>query len=97
MDVEPIERVTSSTIFGGLNQSVSVYEDRVVIGNPGPPVLDTKVVRYEQIDEVHLYTGVFYATLTMGIRSQHRVMVRWLPRSKAIRIAYLIRERMREV
>jgi hypothetical protein len=37
MDVEPIESVASSSIFGGLDQSVFVYEDRVVLGNPGPP------------------------------------------------------------
>jgi hypothetical protein len=52
MDVEPIESVNSSRIFGGLNQSVSAYKDRVMIGNPGPPVLHAKEARYEQIDEV---------------------------------------------
>jgi hypothetical protein len=95
MDVEPIESVDSSVIFGGLKQSVVVYEDRVVISNPGPPVLDTKEARYEQIDDVYLYTGVLYATLTLGIRNDYRVMVRWLPKGKAIRVADLIRERTR--
>lgn len=95
MEVEPIESVDSSAIFGGLDQSVAVYEDRVVISNPGPPVLKTKEARYEQLDDVHLYTGVLYATLTLGIRDDYRVMVRWLPKGKAIRVADLIRERMR--
>jgi hypothetical protein len=72
-----------------------VYEERVVIRNPGPPVLDTKQARYEQIDDVYLYRGVLYATLTLGIRNDYRVMVRWLPKGKAIRVADLIRERMR--
>jgi hypothetical protein len=95
MDVEPIERVTSSIIFGGLNQSISVYEDRVVLSNVGPPpVPDTIEARYEQIDDVYLYTGALYATLTVGIRNNYRVMVRWLPKGKAIRVADLMRERM---
>jgi hypothetical protein len=94
MDVEPVESVDSSRIFGGLNQSVNVHEDRVTIVNPGPPVLRTKEVRYEQIDEVYLYVGTFYATLAIEIRNDYRVMVRWLPRSKAIRVANLIRECM---
>jgi PH (Pleckstrin Homology) domain-containing protein len=94
MDVEPIESVASSAVFGGLNQSVSVYEDRVIVRNPDPPILKTKEARYEQIDDVHLYTGVLYATLTLGIRNDYRVMVRWLPRGKATRVADLIRERM---
>ena len=94
MDVEPVASVNSSRVFGGLNQSVSVYKDRVTISNPGPPGLHAKEARYEQIDEVHLYVGMLYATLTLGIRNDYRVMVRWLPRSKAIRVADLIRERM---
>jgi hypothetical protein len=95
MDAEPIESVASSVIFGGLNQSVSVYQDRVVISNPFPPVLKTKEARYDQIDDVYLHTGLFYVTLTLGIRGDYRVMVRWLPRGKATRVADLIRERMR--
>jgi hypothetical protein len=95
VDVEPIESVASSKIFGGLDQGVSVYEDRVVIRYPNPSVLDTKQARYEQIDDVTLYTGVLYATLTLGIRNDYRVMVRWLPKGKATRIADLIRERVR--
>jgi hypothetical protein len=95
MDVEPIESVDSSVIFGGLNQGVVVYEDRVVISNPVPPVLGIKVASYGQIDDVHLYTGVLYATLTLGIRNDYRVMVRWLPKGKAIRVADLVWERMR--
>jgi hypothetical protein len=95
VDVEPIESVASSKIFGGLDQGVSVYEDRVVIRNPNPSVLDTKQARYEQIDDVYLYTGVHYATLTLGIRNDHRVMVTWLPKDKATRVADLIRGRMR--
>jgi hypothetical protein len=72
-----------------------VYEDRVVLRNPGPPpVPDTIEARYEQIDDVYLYTGVLYATLTLGIRNNYRVMVRWLPKDKAIRVADLLRERM---
>jgi len=94
MDAEPIESVASSVIFGGLNQTVTVYEDRVVVRNPIPPVLDTKEARYEQIDDVYLYTGVLYATLTLGIRNDYMVMVRWLPKGKATRVADLIRERM---
>jgi Bacterial PH domain len=94
MDVEPIESLASSVIFGGLNQTVTVYEDRVVISNPGLPGRDIIEARYEQIDDVYLHTGVLYATLTLGIRNGYRVMVRWLPRSKAIRVADLIRERM---
>jgi hypothetical protein len=94
MDVEPIESVASSAIFGGLNQTVTVYEDRVVISNPGPPVLATKEARYEQINDVYLYTGLLYATLTVGIRNDYRVMVRWLPKGKATRVADLIKERM---
>jgi len=92
---EPKDSVASSRIFGGLDQSVSVYEDRVVIRNPIPRVLDTKQARYEQIDDVYLYTGVLYATLTLGIRNDYRVMVRWLPKGKATRVADLIRARVR--
>jgi hypothetical protein len=96
VDVEPIESVASSSIFGGLHQSVSVFEDYVMLSNPGPPpVPDTIEARYEQIDDVYLYRGVLYATLTLGIRNGYRVMVRWLPKGKAIRVADLIRERMR--
>jgi|SRR3712207_1273021 len=95
MGVEPIESIASSVVFGGLNQSVSVYEDRLVISNPGPPGVGTKEARYEQIMDVHVYTGVFYATLIVGIRDDYRVMVRWLPKGKATRVADLIRERMR--
>lgn len=95
MSVVPIESVDSSVIFGGSNQSLSVYKEHVVISNPGPPVLDTKEVRYEQIAEVYLHTGVFYATLILSTRGGYRMMVRWLPRSKAIRVADLIRDRMR--
>jgi hypothetical protein len=95
MDVEPIESVASSIILGGLNQSVFVYEDRVVLGNPGPPPVPYTIeARYEQIDDVYLYTGVLYATLTLGIRNNYRVMMRWLPKGKAIRVADLIRERI---
>jgi hypothetical protein len=94
MNAEPIESVASSVIFGGLDQSVSVYEDRVVVSNPIPSILGTKEARYEQIDDVHLYTGILYATLTLGIRNDYRVMVRWLPKGKAIRVADLIRERI---
>ncbi len=95
MDVEPVESVASSVIFGGLSQSVFVYEDHVMITNPGPPVLETKEARYEQINEVYLYTGALYATLTLGICDDYRVMVRWLPKRKAILVADLIRECMR--
>src|SRR5215208_3874178 len=95
MGVVPIESVDSSVVFGGTNQSVSVYANRVVISNPGPPTLDTKEVRYEQIAEEFLHIGVFYATLTLGLRGEYRIMVRWLPRSKAIRVADLIKARMR--
>jgi hypothetical protein len=96
MNIEPIERVVSSTIFGGLNQSVAVYKDRVVIKNPIPtsPVLDTKEVRYEQVSDVNLYTGAFYATLTLGCRGGYSMMVRWLPKGEATRVADLIRERV---
>ena len=95
MSVVPIESVDSSVIFGGLNQSVSMYNEYVVIGNSGPSVLDAEEVRYEQIAEVYLHTGVFYATLILSTRSGYRMMVRWLPRNKAIRVADLIRDRMR--
>lgn len=95
MDVEPIESVASSVIFGGLNQSVSLYGHHVVINNPRSPVLDTKEVRYETIAEVHLYTGVLYATLTLGLRNGSREIVRWLPKGKAIRVADRLSERMR--
>lgn len=95
MDVEPIESVASSKFFGGLDQRVSVYADRVVIRNPGLPVFDTIQARYEQIDDVYLYTGVLYATLALGIRNGYRIMVRWLPKSKATQVADLIRERVR--
>jgi hypothetical protein len=95
MNAEPIESVASSVIFGGLDQSVSVYEDRVVVSNPIPSVVGTKEAPYEQIEDIHLYTGVLYATLSLGIRNDYRAMVRWLPKGKAIRVADLIRERTR--
>ncbi|HSL01101.1 MAG TPA: hypothetical protein VK869_12250 [Rubrobacteraceae bacterium] len=95
MDVEPIEYVRSSTVFGGLNQRISVYQDHVVVTNPGSPVLDSVEVRYDQVSEVHLYTGVLYATLTLEMRDGYGIMVRWLPKSKATRIAALIWERVR--
>jgi hypothetical protein len=97
MDVEPIESVASSVIFGGLNQSVSLYRDHVVINNPGSPVVESELVRYDQIDEVRLYSGVLYATLTLGMRNGSRVMIRWLPKGRAIRVTDLLRERVRGV
>jgi hypothetical protein len=96
MDIEPTESVVSSTIFGGLNQSVTVYKDRLVIKNPisTSSVLDAKEVRYEQISDVNLYVGTFYATLNLSCGG-FRTMVRWLPKGKATRIANLIKERTR--
>jgi hypothetical protein len=93
MDVEPIERINSSAIFGGLNQSIYVYQDCVVVSNPVLSVLDAEEVSYDQISEVSLYTGILYATLTLGLRSGYRVMMRWLPKGKSTRVAALIRER----
>ena len=54
MNAEPTESVASSVIFGGLNQTVSVYKDRMMITNPDALVLDAGEARYEQIDDVHL-------------------------------------------
>jgi hypothetical protein len=95
MNAEPTESVASSVIFGGFNQTVSAYKDRMMITNPDALVLDAGEARYEQIDDVHLYKGVLYATLTLRIRDVYRVMVRWLSRSKAVRSAALIKERVR--
>ena len=75
--------------------SVSAYGDRVVIKNLPPPFPDTEEIRYEQIADLNLYTGAFFATLTLGTHGGHRVMVRWLPKGKAVRVASLIRERAR--
>jgi hypothetical protein len=95
MSAEPIKSVNSSVIFGGTNQSISLYEDHVLIHTPHQQGPDTHELRYEQIGELHLYTGVFYATLTLGTGSGYGLMIRWLPKGKAIHVANLVRERIR--
>lgn len=94
MNRRSIERVRSSVIFGGLKQSIYLYQNHLVITNPSSPLLDAIEVRYDQISELYLYTGALYATLTLGMRGGCREMVRWLPKGKATRVATLIRERM---
>jgi hypothetical protein len=95
MSVVPIESVRSSVVFGGTNQSICVYEDRVLIDTPRQQGPDTVEISYEQIGGIHLHTGVFYATLTLSTPGGYGWMVRWLPKRKALRVAELIRRRVR--
>jgi hypothetical protein len=95
MGTEPIEIVESSAIFGGMGQRVSVHGDGVTMNASSPPYPGTEEIRYEQIADLNLHTGAFYATLTLGTHDGHRIMARWLPKGKAVRVANLIRERAR--
>jgi hypothetical protein len=94
VNIKPIESVRSSVIFGGTGQSISMYGDYVLINTPHQPGPDTVELRYEQIAELHLYTGVLYATLILRTPGGYGWMVRWLPKGKAIRVAELIRGRI---
>jgi hypothetical protein len=94
VDVKPIESVRSSVIFGGTGQSISAYGDHVLIRTPHQQGPDAVELRYERIAELHLYTGVLYATLILSTAGGYGWMVRWLPKGKAIRVAELIRERI---
>src|SRR3712207_88048 len=71
IDIRPIAAVDSSVVFGGMRLSVSAYGDRVVIKNLPPPFPDTEEIRYEQIANLNLYTGAFFATLTLGAHGGH--------------------------
>ena len=96
VSVVPLESVHSSTIFGGLNQNVSVYSDHVVISsNSRASIPDTREIQFDQMAQVYLHTGVFYATLVLSTRGGYRLMVRWLPRRRAIRVAKLISKHVR--
>ena len=94
MGTGPIETIDASVI-GGTGQRVSVGGDGVTISPSYPPHPGAEEIRYEQIADLNLYTGAFYATLTLGTHGGHRLMVRWLPKRKAARVANLIRERVR--
>jgi hypothetical protein len=94
MRVQPIQTVRSSVIFGGTNQSLTVYEDHVVIHTPRQPSPDTVELQYQQIADLYLYTGVFYATLTLSTAGGYGWMIRWLPKRQAVRAADRIRERI---
>ena len=95
--MEIIEKVDSSTIFGGTGQSISVYEDHVLINTPRQQGPGTDEFRYEEISRLNLYTGVFYATLTLQTGDGHWQMIRWIPKSKAIRVANLIKVHTRHM
>jgi hypothetical protein len=94
MGTGPIETFNASVI-GGTGQRVCVHNDRVTISPSYPPYPGAEEIRYEQIADLNLYIGAFYATLTLGTHGGHRLMVRWLPKRKAVRVANLIRERVR--
>jgi hypothetical protein len=94
MSDEPIQTVRSSVVFGGTNQTLAIYEDRVTIDSPHEPGTGTVEVRYQQIADLYLYTGVFYATLSLHTASGYGWMIRWLPRGQAVRAADRIRERL---
>jgi hypothetical protein len=95
MSVEPIQTVRSSVIFGGTIQSLTLYEDHVVIHTPRQPGPDIVELRYQQIADLYLHTGVFYATLTLSTGGGFGWMIRWLPKGQAMRAAARIRERIR--
>ena len=93
--MEGIEKVDSSIIFGGTDQSISVYEDHVLINTPRQLGPDTRELRYDEIGELNLYVGVFYATLALRTDNGYGLMIRWLPKGKAIRVANYIRGHIR--
>ena len=93
--METMEKVDSSVIFGGTGQSISVYEDHVLINTPRALGPDTTELRYEEIRGLNLYIGVFYATLILRTGSGYGLMIRWLPKGKAIRVARYVREHTR--
>ena len=63
MSVELVKSMDSSKVFGGTNENISVYEDRVVIYIPNQQGPDTEELYYSQISGVYLSTGLLYATL----------------------------------
>jgi hypothetical protein len=93
--MEAIEKVNSSVVFGGTGQGISVYKDHVLIDTPrqqGPKAVE---LRYEELRGLYLYTGIFYATLTLRTGKGFGHMIRWLPKRKAIRVASYIRKHIR--
>jgi hypothetical protein len=93
--MEAIEKVNSSVVFGGTGQGISVYEDHVLIDTPRQQGPNAVELRYEELRGLYLYTGVFYATLTLRTGNGYGQMIRWLPKGKAIRVASYIRKRIR--
>ena len=94
MSAEPIQTIYSSKIFGGTNQSISVYEDRLVVYIPNQQGPKTEEFYYSQISEVHLFRGLLYVTLILRTHSGSTLPVRWLPKSSAISVADFVRERI---
>ena len=92
MSVEPIQTIYSSKIFGGTNESISVYEDRLIIYIPNQQGPKTEELYYPQIADVYLFEGLLYVTLSLRTHGGTSLMVRWLPKSKAIGVADYIRE-----
>ena len=76
MSVELVQSIDSSKVFGGTNENISVYEDRVIIYIPNQQGPDTEELYCSQISGVYLFTGLLYATLplrTQRIRSNGEV------------------------
>lgn len=94
INVEPIQTVNSSVVFGGTGHSLFVYEDSLVAYVPHQQGPDFIGLRYAQIARLYLHTGMFYVTLTLGTFEGYSLMLRWLPKDRAIRAAEFIRERM---
>jgi Bacterial PH domain len=92
MSVEPIQIIHSSKIFGGTNESISVYEDRLIIYIPNQQGNKTEELYYSQIADVYLFRGLLYITVSFRTHSGYSLMVRWLPKRRAIRVADYVRQ-----
>lgn len=96
MSVEPIQIIYSSKIFGGTNESISVYEDRVIIYYPNQQGPKTEEFFYSQLADLYLFRGLLYASLSLRTHSGASFLVRWLPKSEARRVASFIGRRIRQ-
>src|SRR5215204_5519794 len=94
MSVQPMQTIYSSKIFGGTNESISVYEDRLIIYIPNQQGPKAEALYYSQIADVYLFEGLLYVTLSIRTYSGTSLMVRWLPKGRATKIRNYVRERI---
>ena len=71
-----------------------VFEDRVEMKDPGLLKTQTQVMRYEQIAQVGVRSGFFYADLVIESRGGGSIVLKRLSRSAAKLAGRLINERL---